>query len=194
MKTGRSSVQRITCIQQGSLLTRNEALAYAYKYLPLKLKWDKEMNRERLKEYVLSCEQIYHPFWIAKTLVIAERPPFPPKKMPNVIFVDAVYGYRGLFGKVPPLEESDVRKDQLVPEKIHDQDDALRYVKHVQHRQMNRSYLLKKPIHQIQEMFVAYVPLWNIHVKVRNHDAIYMINANTGERERFCRQGQLLDA
>lgn len=71
----------------------------------------------------------------------------------------------------------------VVPMRIPDEDTAKKYVHDVQDKQINRSYILKKPRHEIRDIFPAYLPMWKI--AVRNHvlNETFYINANTGELE-----------
>ncbi|WP_163970287.1 hypothetical protein [Oceanobacillus halotolerans] len=157
---------------------------YILKSLPLRLRMQRDINVEYLQQYTVKKDLIYHPFWIAKTLVVAERPPFPAKKMPNVIFVDAVSGYRGVFSKIPPLQEEQVEKDSLVSLKVTDEDKARSYVKDVQERQINRSYVLKKPKHEIHSIELVYLPLWRVSIRSGLLNETFYINANNGESEK----------
>lgn len=69
--------------------------------------------------------------WVAKMLVIAERKPFPPRVTPNMGFVDAVSGYRGLFTSVPPFQS--VNSDGLVARPILQSEDQLQpYIQDLQ--------------------------------------------------------------
>src|SRR5699024_10637574 len=128
-------------------------------------------------------ELIYHPFWIAKTLVIADRKPFPPKKSPNMIFIDGVSFYRGLFANIPELTEVSLHGKSTIVQSNLLKSDVSRYVKDVQYSQINRTYLLKKPQHKIVDYFITYLPLWTAAINSPYWQKKLYINANTGEIE-----------
>lgn len=182
MKKKRISIQRI-----GTENRVNEVELYQsiYKSLGLGHKFNKSITIKHLIDSTAEKKLIYHPFYIAKTVVIAERPPFPPKRTPNLIFVDGVSGYRGVFSKIPPLTEEEVEPDCLVPVQIPDEQSAVNYIRDVQKKQINRSYVLKKPKHEIREITLDYLPLWKVAVKSELIKEIFYINANTGESEKF---------
>lgn len=156
-----------------------------YKSLRVKEKINKSVNIDYIRKNMTEKELIYHPFWIAKNLVIAERPPFPSKKMPNVIFIDAVSGYRGLFSKIPSIIKEEVRGDNLAPLRIKQEEEVKKYIKNVQEKQINRSYILKKPLHEVKEVSLVYLPIWKVKVEGDEIDETFYINGNTGESERF---------
>lgn len=75
-------------------------------------------------------------------LVIAERKPFPPRVTPNMGFVDAVSGYRGLFTSVPPFQS--VNSDGLVARPILQSEDQLQpYIQDLQ-SQINKKIFTKE--------------------------------------------------
>lgn len=168
-----------------SLISEEELYKYLHKSMRLRSKMNKEINLNYLKQHTIQRELIYHPFWIAKVLVIAERSPFPSKKTPNVIFVDAISGYRGLFSKIPPIKDEIVDRNQSVKMVIAEEKEAMKYVKHVQEKQINRSYVLKKPIHEVKEILPVYLPLWKVEIKSELVDDTFFINGNTGESEKY---------
>lgn len=48
-------------------------------------KWLKrKVTMNELEQRIVSKKKIYHPMWVAKMLVIAERKPFPPRITPNM--------------------------------------------------------------------------------------------------------------
>ncbi|SES64286.1 hypothetical protein SAMN05216389_101215 [Oceanobacillus limi] len=176
------TIQRIGA---GEIVSEAEVYQSVYKNLGLRYKLNRAIDEKHVRDFMTERKLIYHPFWVAKTLVIAERPPFPAKKIPNVIFVDGVSGYRGVFSKVPPMTQEEVEPDSLVPVRIPDEKSARNYVKDVQQKQINRSYVLKKPIHEIKEISLDYLPLWKVVVKSELISETFYINANTGESEKY---------
>ncbi|WP_188207249.1 hypothetical protein [Alkalibacillus aidingensis] len=178
---------KLQVVQLGDqqVVTEDNVHHFTYKNLSLKNKLNTSINKEYVKQHIQNKEFIFHPFWVAKTLIVAERPPFPPKKTPNVIFVDAVSGYRGVFSKIPGLHELEVDEDQLVEMKIDRKNSAHLYIKDVQEKQINRSYILKKPKHEVLELLPVYLPMWKVTVQSEFiNDTVY-INANTGESEKY---------
>ncbi|MFS0671578.1 hypothetical protein [Ornithinibacillus sp. 179-J 7C1 HS] len=176
------SIQRIGV---GNIINEAEIYSFIYKSLGIGYKLNKNINENYLRDFTSEKTLIYHPFYIAKTVVLAERPPFPPKKTPNLIFVDGVSGYRGVFSKVPPITEEEVEEDFLVPVRIPDDKAALQYIKDVQQNQINRSYVLKKPLHDIKGVTLHYLPIWKVVVNSGYIKDVFFINANTGESEKY---------
>ncbi len=170
-----------------ALIGEAELYKFVQKALPIKFRMNKSLDETVLKQSG-KAELIYHPFWLAKTLVIAERPPFQPKKLPNMIFVDGVSGYRGVFSKVPAMSELEVNKMDVQPLVITNEEEAKKYIQDVQVRQINRSYLLKKPKHEIVEISIGYVPIWKVLVRTPMFHETFYINANTGESEKYMAQ------
>lgn len=156
-----------------------------YKSLGLKGKLSKRVNQDYIREHVHHEELIYHPFWMVKNLVVAERPPFASKKIPRIIFVDAVSGYRGIFSHVPPLTDEAVDDGQLTSLQIDSEEAVSKYIKDVQVKQINRSYILKKPLHEIKETSLVYLPIWKVRLKSSEFNRTFFINKNTGESEQF---------
>lgn len=179
-KVTRKKIQRI------GIDTISEALLHKsiYKSLGVKGKVSRTITPDYIRDHLVEKELMYHPFWIVKNLVIAERPPFPSKKMPNVIFVDAVSGYRGLFSHVPPITDEEMESDRLTPLKIQ-KEDVNKYIKNVQEKQINRSYILKKPIHEVKEVSLVYLPIWKARIKSGEIQEIFYINGNSGQSEKF---------
>lgn len=118
-----------------------------------------------------------------KTLVIADRKPFPPKKTPNMIFIDAVSGYRGLLSTVPETSDAVIIERKLVHPNII-RKDVLPYIQDVQTSQINRSYILKRPKHELVDYFLIYLPLWKGKIVSQHLNEGFVINANTGESEK----------
>lgn len=184
MQTNKMAGKKIQRIGN-KLISDPELYTSIYKSLGVKGKFNNTVNPDYIRKHVLEKELIYHPFWIAKTLVIAERPPFPSKKMPNVIFVDAVSGYRGLFSHIPPVTEEEIETNTLATLRINKEEDVNKYIKNVQEKQINRSYILKKPIHEVKDVSLIYLPIWKVKVKSEDLKETFYINGNTGESEKF---------
>jgi len=175
--------KKITLLGAKDLIQKQSLTEHVYKSLPWRLKLNRHVNREHIRENLTVKQVIYHPFWIAKTLVIADRKPFPPKKSPNMVFIDGVSYYRGLFANIPELTETVVdQPDNIVKSEL-TKADVPRYVKDVQFSQINRTYLLKKPQHEIVDYFITYLPLWIAELKSPYWQNTLYINANTGELE-----------
>src|SRR5690625_3648807 len=173
---------KITIMGNNILISQNALMKHIYKSLKWSLKIKKNVNVEFVKRHIDKKELLYHPIWLAKTLVIADRKPFPPKKTPNMIFVDAVSGYRGLISTIPETVKADINIEKLVHSKI-TSNDVLKYFKDVQTSQINRSYILKKPKHKIIDFFLVYLPLWKGKVSSQLFETDFIINANTGDSE-----------
>jgi hypothetical protein len=142
------------------------------------------MSEDAIKDGIHTAELIYHPMWIVRNTVVATRRPFKPKRIPNIIFVDAVSGYRGLFSTVPFISETAVEKDKIINHII-DAQAVGRYIKDVQTSQIDRSYVLKKPNHEPSEPRLVHLPLWKIEMQGRSGRETHYINANTGASENF---------
>ncbi|GAB3067021.1 hypothetical protein ACFOU0_00210 [Salinicoccus sesuvii] len=147
-------------------------------------KFSVSVSEEVIRQRLESIHLIHHPVWIIKNTVIAARRPFKPKRTPNMIFVDAVSGYRGLLSTVPAIHEVAVEKDSIVRATI-DQSEVDRYIEDVQAKQIDRSYVLKKPHHESSDLRLVHLPLWKVVLRGERQDEIYYINANTGESEYF---------
>lgn len=155
-----------------------------YKSLGMKARLNKTITADYLKEHTTSSSLLYHPFWMVKNLVVADRPPFPPKKIPRMIFVDAVSGYRGIFSHVPPVSEEAVDEGLIVQPFIQE-NEVDRYTEDVRAKQINKQYLLKKPRHEQVETALVYLPIYKVVVESNEINKIFYINGNTGESERF---------
>src|SRR5699024_5515603 len=132
-----------------------------------------------LRQAVTGQELIYHPLWMGKVLTFADRPPFPPKRIPNAAFVDAVSGYRGVLERIPDVDPGTPDDGQQVPPVIDTKQRAGRYVQAVLHT-VNRGYVLKKPQHQLASLELLYLPLWKVTLQAPQSRVVY-VNAVTGE-------------
>src|SRR5699024_87311 len=110
-------------------------------------------------------------------------PPFKAKVIPNLVFVDAVSGYRGVLEVMPALTE------QLPPEAtttepvLNAAGQVEPYVQTVL-RKIDRNYMLKRPRHEITELTLAYLPLWKLTLDLGGGTEVF-INGNNGELETF---------
>jgi|SRR5690625_2517097 len=179
-KIGMEKIQRIG----NKTISDNILYKSIYKSIGMKGKFNNTLNPDYIRDHLAEKELNYHPFWIVKNLVVAERPPFPSKKMPNVIFIDAVSGYRGLFSKIPPITDENVETEILTTLRIN-KEDVNKYIENVQDKQINRSYILKKPIHKVKEVTLVYLPIWKAKVKSDEIRETFYINGNTGDSEKF---------
>lgn len=128
-------------------------------------------------------ELLLHPMWFAWAEVIADRPPFRPVVRPTVIFVDAFSGYRGQLTTVPHTQEVDRDVGMVQPARIREEERASELVRDVQIQQINRSYVLRKPRHQIRRLEMLYLPLWRFDPGGGGQVAV--INAVTGDDESY---------
>ncbi|SFF57348.1 hypothetical protein SAMN05216353_10256 [Halobacillus alkaliphilus] len=164
-------------------LPEEDLAKHMYRSLKPSLKWNRQLNEESLNRGIVKKEKVYHPMWTVKLLVIADRKPFPPKKKPNMAFVDALSGYRGLFTSVPPITAREVSQANVQRADITKQELLDKYVIDVQDKQINRSYILKKPRYEIKEAELVYLPLWRVEVDTDFLSKTFVINGNTGEPE-----------
>ncbi|MCD2137896.1 hypothetical protein [Salinicoccus halitifaciens] len=153
-----------------------------YKSLGLKARMNKTITPGHLQSHTVSKTLIHHPFWMVKSMVLADRPPFPPRKIPRMIFVDAVSGYRGIFSHVPPVTE-EAPGEKIEPHIT--EEDLQKYVDDVRKRQIDKQYMLKKPRHETVETTLAHLPVYEVKVESAEVDETFYINANTGEDEQF---------
>jgi|SRR5699024_946467 len=176
--------KKISILGNNELLSREQVYDSMFKSLKWSTRVKKEINSDFLKKNTKQKELIYHPLWLAKLLVIADRKPFPPKKTPMIAFIDSISGYRGLLSKVPnivkvkPAMNSKIRKPMIT-----DSDEIKKYIIDVQKSQINRSYVLKKPEYEIIDHFLVHLPLWKVTVDNSMLKQKFVINANTGESE-----------
>lgn len=175
---------KVTLMGNEDLIEEEDLYKYIYKALPRLLRMKKTVNIEYIKEYAKQKQLIYHPIWLVKNLVISERKPFPSKKTPNMIFIDGISGYRGLISKIPETIETEININKQIQPKIMD-NYVLSYVKDVQKSQINRSYVLKKPNHEVVDYYLVYLPLWLIKITTPLFERKITINAHTGESEEF---------
>ncbi|WP_147803720.1 hypothetical protein [Alkalicoccus halolimnae] len=183
MEAGEDVLEKVQMLGSGELIREEELASCIYKSLKMTDKWRREVNAASIKKQMIEAEFIFHPMWIVKTLVIAERRPFPSKVMPNMLFIDSVSGYRGLFSKVPEMKGTDAESAQLRKPAISRQEAVDKYVPDIQQKQINRSYILKKPKHELEKIELVYLPLWKVKVRFDGSVKTYYINANTGESE-----------
>ena len=136
-----------------------------------------------LRRAVIDQELVYHPLWLGKVLTLADRPPFPPKQVPNAAFVDAVSGYRGVLERIPEVSRGADEAGRQVKPVINTEQQATRYVQAVMHT-VNRGYVLKKPQHHLVSLELLHLPLWKVTAEVPERRAVY-VNAVTGEPETY---------
>lgn len=78
-----------------------------------------------------------------------------------------------------------MNSDGLVARPIlQSEDQLLPYIQDLQ-SQINKKYLLKKPKHEIREVFLSYLPMWEYTITTELRDKTFYLNANTGESEEF---------
>lgn len=128
-------------------------------------------------------ELLLHPMWLAWARIIADRPPFRPVVRPTVIFVDAVSGYRGQLTTVPHTQELDPDVGTVQQARVRDEGRARELVRDVQTQQINRSYVLRKPRHEVSRLKLLYLPLWRFDPGDGGDVAV--INAVTGDDEAY---------
>jgi hypothetical protein len=178
--------EQLKILGDPKVFTQEELSRLMFKSLGVAAKVKREVNKMYLKEHIKTVEKQYHPMWVAKLLVIAERKPFPPKKIPRMCFIDGVSGYRGLLTAVPPISEADVPADRhAVTSPIITEEEVARYIKDVQEKQINRSYVLKKPLHEVVDVSLVHLPLWKVSVGGSLLKKEFILNANTGESEAY---------
>ena len=136
-----------------------------------------------LRQTLIRQELIYHPLWMGKILTFADRPPFPPKRIPNAAFIDAVSGYRGVLERIPEVDRQTYDDGEHVKPVIENEQQARRYVQAVLHT-VNRGYVLKKPQHQLASLELLHLPLWKVTFQAPEARVVY-INAVTGEPETY---------
>ncbi|CDQ19372.1 hypothetical protein [Halobacillus karajensis] len=172
----------VNLLGNGTVQAR-ELSAYIYKTLKAPLRWNRKLDEEIIDKGIVKKEKIYHPMWAVKMLVIADRKPFPPRKKPNMAFVDAVSGYRGLFPNVPFVTQEKVSTSNVKEALITKQELLEKYITDIQKKQINRNYVLKKPRYEIRETEMVYLPLWKVEVETTFFTETFVINGNTGESE-----------
>lgn len=166
-------------------INEDKLIKSIYKSLGAKQKLSRRIDASYIRAHITDQELIYHPFWMVKSLIIAARPPFPPKKIPRMIFIDAVSGYRGIFSHVPPITKEEAADGSITTPFLRSEEDIDIYIRHVQEKQINKQYLLKKPEHEVVERTLAHLPLFKIRVESAEISGTFYINANTGEPEDF---------
>lgn len=176
----------ISIIGDHQLISDEKLIKGMYKSLKWSVRLRRLINEKELKQSITNKQLIYHPLWVAKLIVIADRKPFNPKKTPMMAFVDGVSGYRGLFATNPKIETAtNIMSSQRTKPVIHDENEVLKYITDVQQKQINRSYVLKKPNHKVVDFFLAYLPIWIVDISHNKIKQQFIINANTGESEQY---------
>jgi|SRR5699024_1651026 len=165
-------------------ISEKELYKSIYISLGMKARMNKTITADYLKKHTTSESLLYHPFWMVKNLILADRPPFPPKKIPRMIFVDAVSGYRGIFSHVPPVSEEAV-VDGVIVEPVIQENEVDKYAEDVRRKQIDKQYLLKKPRQEIVETSMVYLPIYKVVVDSVVVKRTFYINGNTGESEQF---------
>lgn len=155
-----------------------------YKSLGTRQKFNRAITPSHIRNHVVKKELLYHPIWMVKNIVVAARTPFPPKKIPRIIFIDAVSGYRGLFSHVPHISEGRGGEGTVISPDI-DREGVGEYIEDVRAKQINRSYMLKKPDHENRETTLVYLPIWEVTIQSNYIEGTFYINGNTGEDEKF---------
>lgn len=125
---------------------------------------------------------LLHPMWIAWSDVLAERPPFRTAVRPSVIFVDAVSEYRGLLASVPHTQVLDGREVQVHRATV-TRVRARELVTDVQQSQINRTYLLRKPRHELRRLELSHLPVWRFDP--RGGEPVAYVNAVSGADESY---------
>ena len=151
----------------------------------LGLKWRRH-RLDSLQTAITGKELVYHPLWLGKVLTFADRPPFPPKRTPNVVFIDAVSGYRGVLERVPAVDGGRQGVGTQVEAVITSRTRAERYVRAVLHT-VNRGYVLKKPQHELVSLDMVWLPLWKVSLNVDRPRLVH-VNGVTGEPESYMAQ------
>ncbi|SIS45543.1 hypothetical protein [Salimicrobium salexigens] len=164
-------------------IEENEIAGWVYKNLKPVLKMNRSLNTETVQKGIKQLEKLYYPLWAIKILVIAERKPFPPKITPNMIFVDGISGYRGVFTSIPPTGEKNAQEASVLSPVLYEKEVKTKYVKDVQEKQINRKYVLKKPKYQMEDIELLYLPIWKTKVETSFFSDTFYINGNTGESE-----------
>jgi len=166
-------------------ITAEELYKAVYKAMGFKKKVNRKVGISYIKKNLVGETLIYHPIWLVKSLIVAARPPFRPKKIPRIIFVDAVSGYRGIFSHVPPIVDETVDSSQAVKPFLYNEEEIKPYVENVQEKQINRQYMLKKPVHEVVETSLVHLPIYIVKVHSEEIEETFYINGNTGESEKF---------
>ncbi|CAM4333410.1 hypothetical protein [Lacicoccus alkaliphilus] len=166
-------------------ITEEKLIKSVYKSLGAKERFTRRVDTSYIRAHITGQELIHHPFWMVKSLIVAARPPFPPKKIPRMIFIDAVSGYRGIFSHVPTITEEEAADGSIAAPFLRNEEDIDIYIRHVQEKQINKQYLLKKPEHEVVEKTLAHLPIFKVRVESAEINDVFYINANTGESEAF---------
>lgn len=73
-------------IGERQVVTEDNLHQFIYKNIGLKNKLKTKVNKEYVKQQLADYDLIYHPMWLAKTIVIAERPTISSKKIAQYHF------------------------------------------------------------------------------------------------------------
>lgn len=177
--------KKITILGNPPCITDDNLYKYIHKSIPVIMRIKKGIDISLLKRYTNKIQLIYHPIWLVKLLIIADRKPLPPKKSNTNIFIDAISGYRGLLNNIP-LTTTEINKStKCIDPFINEENNLEKYIQDVQNSQINRSYMLKKPKYKTTEYFLTHLPLWKVEINGSKIQRDIFLNANTGESEQY---------
>lgn len=156
-----------------------------YRNLSLRERLNRKIDIDYISKNIVEKKFYYHPFWVAKLLVIAERKPFSPKVTPQMVFIDAITGYRGILSSVPYVKEDDVDSIDLMKPFISSEERVQKYIIDIQINQINNLYMIKKPIYETKDVALHYIPFYKVQVKSPLINKELLLNVNTGEHEDY---------
>lgn len=181
----------VEALGDGSPLDADGALRAVWSGQPLLrrglARWRRLGSVPVLRAELREQELLWCPLWLARTLVTADRPPFPPRRSAVAVFVDGLSGYAGLLGGAAPTAVVDpVEGRVLAP--VLDEEQARDRVTEVQRQQIDRSYPLRKPRHRIESVRLVHLPVRRLHLAGPRAEAAgvagsWHVNAVSGELE-----------
>ncbi len=124
-----------------------------------------------------NVNKTYRPFYFVNIEALCDRPPFKPKKVYYVIYIDAVSGRYGLTYVYPNYSSYYAKKEDICSEVFtkHKIEDML---SNIIEKLILRKYVIKRPSLKILNGKMVYIPYYE--VKCDGND-IYLVNILSGE-------------
>ena len=125
----------------------------------------------------ISVELCYKKMYFLKMLALAARTPFPPKKVPYVLFFDSRIGVGGPTPGVPEYKMTEVPDEAVYPD-VYDRKGFEAKYDELINKFILKQYLLKRPELKKEGSDEIYLPYYKCTYNGRE----VFINAGTGKK------------
>lgn len=134
---------------------------------------------------------IFYPMWIILIEAWADRPPFKPKRMEFVGYIDPFIKDSGLINSIPIIKKINVKKEYVIsPPSYEFNDSLISLEKKILKVDIRKQFALKTPSLNIISRKLAFLPCWKGTIKKEVHaqESIVVINGLNGILEhRICK-------